>query len=440
MATEVKLPVLGENIETGIIAGILVNPGDQIEKDSPLLELETDKAVVEVPSPEAGIVVSIDVQIGKTINVGDTIVHLQSALDTSTVIPPPDTNSSSLPAQPDSKEEFSERKDSSSTPMEPKELEDPEQAGRLTSEVSLNTSNKAPIPTTPAVRRLAREIGVDLETVKGTGSGGRILVEDVKATAKQQLQSNLDGVFPTNPKLPDFSQWGQTERIAMNSVRKLTANRLIATWQSIPSVTQQDKADITDLERLRKTYETKHRATNVKITITAILVKVIASALKVFPQFNTSVDMEQNQVIYKRYYNVGIAVDTERGLLVPVIRDTDRMNIVQISSSLSELSSKARSSKLTAGEMQGGSFTISNLGGIGGSHFSPIINSPEVAILGVSRASMEPLWQENGFVPRMKLPLSLTYDHRLIDGADGIRFLRWIVEALEQPLLLVMEG
>ena len=301
-------------------------------------------------------------------------------------------------------------------------------------------SSARPIPATPAVRRLAREIGVDMDAVSGTGPGGRILLDDVKATAKRLLQAPAAGALPTAPELPDFAQWGPIERTAMNAVRRTTATHLTAAWQSVPAVTQQDKADITELERLRKRFGPRAEAAGGKLTVTAILVKVIATALKVFPQFNASIDLQRAEVVYKRYYHIGIAVDTERGLLVPVIRDADRMNIVAISSALGELSARARGRKLMVSEMQGGTFTISNLGGIGGSHFTPIVNLPEVAILGVSRAAWEPVWQDNAFEPRLRLPLSLTYDHRLIDGADGIRFLRWVVEALEQPLLLTLEG
>ena len=290
------------------------------------------------------------------------------------------------------------------------------------------------------MRRLAREIGVAIDAVTGTGPGGRILLDDVKATAKRLLQAPAGGALPAAPPLPDFARWGPVERTAMNAVRRTTATHLTAAWQTVPAVTQQDKADITELERLRKQYGARAEAAGGKLTVTAILVKVVATALKLFPQFNASLDLQRAEVVYKRYYHVGIAVDTERGLLVPVIRDADQMNILAISRALGEISARARARKLAVAEMQGGTFTISNLGGIGGSHFTPIVNAPEVAILGVSRAAWEPVWQDDAFVPRLRLPLSLTYDHRLIDGADGIRFLRWVVEALEQPLLLALEG
>jgi pyruvate dehydrogenase E2 component (dihydrolipoamide acetyltransferase) len=432
MAIDVKLPELGENIEAGDVAAVLVSPGDQVEKDAPLLELETDKAVVEVPAPEAGVVTAIHVKAGDTISVGDTIASLESASaesggddsGSSAAQPSTDQAPAVAPAAPPAQP---------AAPARP--AAQPEAAAP-----AAEPAGARPVPATPAVRRLAREIGVDIDAVTGTGPGGRILPDDVKATAKRLLQAPAAGALPTAPELPDFAQWGPIERTAMNAVRRTTATHLTAAWQSVPAVTQQDKADITELERLRKRFGPRAEAAGGKLTVTAILVKVIATALKVFPQFNASIDLQRAEVVYKRYYHIGIAVDTERGLLVPVIRDADRMNIVAISSALGELSARARGRKLTVSEMQGGTFTISNLGGIGGSHFTPIVNLPEVAILGVSRAALEPVWQDNAFEPRLRLPLSLTYDHRLIDGADGIRFLRWVVEALEQPLLLTLEG
>ena len=421
------------------MAAVLVSPGDQVEKDAPLLELETDKAVIEVPAPEAGVVAAIHVKAGDTINVGDTIASLEPAAGDSAgpapQPPPSPASAAAPPAGPDSGAASAPEQ-----PPPPEQPATPPQPATPAAPAAGERSSARPIPATPAVRRLAREIGVDMDAVSGTGPGGRILLDDVKATAKRLLQAPAAGALPTAPELPDFAQWGPIERTAMNAVRRTTATHLTAAWQSVPAVTQQDKADITELERLRKRFGPRAEAAGGKLTVTAILVKVIATALKVFPQFNASIDLQRAEVVYKRYYHIGIAVDTERGLLVPVIRDADRMNIVAISSALGELSARARGRKLTVSEMQGGTFTISNLGGIGGSHFTPIVNLPEVAILGVSRAAWEPVWQDNAFEPRLRLPLSLTYDHRLIDGADGIRFLRWVVEALEQPLLLTLEG
>ena len=449
MAIDVRLPELGENIEAGDVAAVLVSPGDQVEKDAPLVELETDKAVVEVPAPEAGVVTAIHVKAGDTINVGDTIASLESAVQESAGPDPAAGDSGSTAAQPRATDAPSPDpaappagSDSGAPPPAPPPAPappaaQPEVAAAAAAEQPFGAR---PIPATPAVRRLAREIGVDIDAVTGTGPGGRILLDDVKATAKRLLQAPVAGALPAAPQLPDFAQWGPIERTAMNAVRRTTATHLTAAWQTVPAVTQQDKADITELERLRKQYGARAEAAGGKLTVTAILVKVVAAALKLFPQFAASVDLQRAEVVYKRYYHIGIAVDTERGLLVPVIRDAERMNIVEIARSLGEISARARARKLTVAEMQGGTFTISNLGGIGGSHFTPIVNVPEVAILGVSRAAWEPVWQDGAFVPRLRLPLSLTYDHRLIDGADGIRFLRWVVEALEQPLLLALEG
>ena len=482
MATDVTLPELGENIEAGDVAAVLVSRGDRVEKDAPLLELETDKAVVEVPAPDAGVVTAVLVKAGDTIGVGDTIAKLEpdgAKLE-------PDAGGAAAPPAPEGHRQppnvqsvaparatdvASAGTDATGAPVGaswtdasaagvPPATTPPAAASAADWRAAVPPSPPPgaappagasptvapeavrPIPATPAVRRLAREIGVDIGTVTGTGEGGRILLDDVKATAKRLLQSPpaAAAAHPAASPLPDFSRWGPVEAASMNAVRRTTATHLTAAWQTIPAVTQQDKADITELEQLRKRYAPRAEAGGGKLTVTAILVKVLATALKRFPQFNASIDLARATVIYKRYRHIGIAVDTDRGLLVPVIRDADRKNIIEIAAALGEISTRARSRKLSPAEMAGGTFTISNLGGIGGSHFSPIINSPEVAILGVSRAAIEPVWQDGAFVPRLRLPLSLTYDHRLIDGADGIRFLRWVIEALEQPLLLALEG
>jgi pyruvate dehydrogenase E2 component (dihydrolipoamide acetyltransferase) len=248
------------------------------------------------------------------------------------------------------------------------------------------------------------------------------------------------GVAVPIAPLPDFSRWGEIERKPMRAVRRKTAEHLSYAWSTIPHVTHSDKADITELEQLRKRYETKGEAGAAKVTVTAIAVKVVASALKTFPQFASSVDMPREELIYKKYCHIGVAVDADRGLLVPVIRDVDKKNILQLSAELAELAEKARNRRIAPEEMEGGVFTITNLGGIGGTHFSPIVNSPEVAILGIARARMEPVFLHGMFQPRLMLPLSLSYDHRVIDGADAARFLRWVAEALEQPSLLPLEG
>ena len=428
MAIDITLPELGENIESGEVASVLVAVGDEVAVDAPLVELETDKAVVEVPATSAGVIKHVHVSAGDTIAVGQAIVSVEpgaggaengappAAAPAAEAAPPPPAAAAAAAPSP-------------STPP----------AATPPPTPSPPAKTGASVPATPAVRRLAREIGVDVAQVTGTGNGGRVLAEDVKAHAKLLLQGG--GAIAPQP-LPDFSAWGAVDVEPMPTIRRRTAEHLTAAWQAIPMVTQQDKADITDLEALRKRYAPRAEAAGAKLTITAMLAKVVASALKVFPQFNSSVDMANQQIVYKRYYHVGIAVDTERGLLVPVIRDADRKNMIELALALTDLSLRARDRKLSPDDMQGGTFSISNLGGLGGGHFTPLINAPEVAILGVSRAEREPIWDAKSaaFVPRLRMPLSLTYDHRVIDGADAVRFLSWIVDALEQPLLLSLEG
>ena len=306
--------------------------------------------------------------------------------------------------------------------------------------------------------RLAREVGVDINDVQGSGPEGRITLEDVKEHARRILSSipstalgaggsssgavsaRGGGAPAIDVPLPDFAKWGEIDRQPMSNIRRKTAEHLSHAWQTIPHVTQFDKADITAMEDLRRKYRGEVEKAGGNLTVTAILVKVLASAVKQFPQFNSSLDPRTQEIVYKKYVNVGVAVDTDRGLLVPVIRNADQKNILQIAIEMHKAAEKARSRKLTLEEMSGGGISISNLGGIGGTYFTPIVNWPEVAILGVSRGVNEAVWKDNGFVPRQMLPLSLSYDHRVIDGADAMRFLRWVVDAIEQPLLLSLFG
>ncbi len=436
MTTEFKLPELGENIEYGTIAKILVSPGDELKRDQPILELETDKAVIEVPSDTSGIVADVLVKEGEKIRVGQTILTLSS---TDGVADEPKEKAAPRPI---------EKKEEVKTPAASKEPAAPMPAAAaelptiLPARFPIERADTA--PAAPSVRRFAREIGVDVNKVHGTGPSGRISIEDVKAFAKAineqraDSRSALPGLLVE--ALPDFGRWGEIERKPMSSVRQKTAQHLSYAWATIPHVTQFDKADITELEALRQRYAAKAEAAGGKLTVTAILLKIVAAALKVFPQFNASIDMVNSEIIYKKYIHIGIAVDTDRGLLVPVVRDVDKKNIIQLSTELSQLAEKARNKKLSLEEMQGGSFSISNLGGIGGTGFSPVVNAPEVAILGVSRSRMEPVYRNGQFEPRLMLPLSLSYDHRLIDGANGARFLKWVAEAVEEPFLLSLEG
>ena len=525
--TDFTLPELGENITSGDVLRVLVKPGDAIVKDQAVVELETDKATIEVPTSVAGIVKDIKVKPGDKVNVGQAILSVEESsasskaanssagraqadakVDKAVATGTPDGGAESsrnkVPdMQPDVQVEVRQtqpdkagvkdddreqnadspgarsfaardRRAESTTPSGRERAADTAAAqadngkvvdisrgARPASEPSASP-DLPPAPAAPSVRRMARELGVDIGDVQGSGPGGRISIEDVKARAKQLVSAPGKGgggaPAVTGIALPDFTRWGEVDRQPMRAVRRKTAEHLSAAWATIPHVTQHDVADITGLEELRKKYGRQAETAGGNLTVTAIAVKVAAAALKVFPQFNTSIDMGAEEIIYKKYVHIGVAVDTDRGLLVPVIRDADTKNIVQIAAELAELSEKARTRKLSLEQMQGGCFSISNLGGIGGTSFTPIVNAPEVAILGLSRARMEPVYRppsqsspgtdatgglrpaSGDFMARLMLPLSLSYDHRAIDGADGARFLRWIAEALEQPFLLALQG
>jgi pyruvate dehydrogenase E2 component (dihydrolipoamide acetyltransferase) len=453
MPTEFKLPELGENIASGDLVRLMIKPGDSIAAGQPVMELETDKAVIEVPSSIGGVVREVKVKEGQKVKVGEVVFTL-------------DGTAATVPAEPARKHEPVEHisgqqsarlafqlamRSEGKTEEQALPPDQPQAAPPVfTMPVQLGKvagTNRDPAPAAPHVRRLAREIGVDIHSVPGSGPGGRISEDDVKLCAKNALiaaaaaAQTPRGIF-VEPELPDFAKWGKTERVSMRGIRRKTAEHLRQAWNTIPHVTQQDRADITELEQLRAKFAPRAQEAGGKMTVTAIALKVCAAALKVFPQFNASIDMAKEEIVYKQYVNIGVAVDTDRGLLVPVIRDVDKKNIVELAAEMTQLSKKARDRKLTPEEMEGGTFTITNLGGIGGTGFSPIVNHPEVAILGLSRSRMEPEWiqEKANFEPRLILPLSLSYDHRLIDGADAARFLRWIAEAFEQPFLLSVQG
>jgi pyruvate dehydrogenase E2 component (dihydrolipoamide acetyltransferase) len=300
---------------------------------------------------------------------------------------------------------------------------------------------KRAVAAAPSTRQFAREIGLDVREVEGTGPGGRVSVDDVKIHARSLLSGAPRGAGrPVAPPLPDFTRWGPVERVPLNAVKAATAQHMAVCWSVIPHVTLHDKADVTDLERLRLEVRPKADATGAKLTLTAFLVKIAASALKTHPNLNASFDAERNELVRKGYCHIGLAVDTDRGLLVPVLRDADRKNIFEIAVEMGELAARARARKLAPDDLQGACFSITNLGSIGGGFFTPIVNYPEVAILGLGRAATEPVLVQGMFQPRLMMPLSLSFDHRVIDGADGARFLRWIVDAVQQPVMLSLEG
>ncbi|PYV50921.1 MAG: dihydrolipoyllysine-residue acetyltransferase [Acidobacteria bacterium] len=447
--SEFKLPELGENIHQGDLVRLMISPGAQVSEGQPVMELETEKAVVEVPSSLSGIVKGVHVSQGDQIKVGQLIFTLE-----------PGATSQTHSQQPSRAEESHDHarmafqaaiQSEGKTEEQALPRDQPPTASVATFSMPLHldraagVEHRGPVPAAPHVRRLARELGIDIHSIPGNGPGGRISEADVKLYAKSVIAGAASGAGSAathlqQPALPDFSKWGKIERVSMRGVRRKTAEHMWEAWSSIPHVTQQDKADITELEQLRTKFAPKAAEAGGKMTVTAIALKVCASALKIFPQFNASIDMEKEEIVYKQFINIGVAVDTDRGLLVPVIRDVDKKNIVELAAELTGLSKKARDKKLSPADMEGGTFTITNLGGIGGTGFSPIVNYPEVAILGLSRSGMEPVWMNNKFEPRMVLPLSLSYDHRLIDGADAARFLRWIAEAFEQPFLLSVQG
>ena len=445
--TEFKLPELGENIHQGDLVRLMISPGAIISEGQPVMELETDKAVVEVPSPVSGMVKDVLVAQGDKIKVGQVVFTLEPG---ATSQPHAQQTSRADESHQHEQQAFQAAIQSEGrTEEEALPPDQPRSAPVATFSMPLDldraagVEHRGPVPAAPHVRRLARELGVDIHNVPGTGPGGRISEDDVKAYTKTLLVSGIGTAAATHlkqPALPDFSKWGKIERVSMRGVRRKTAEHMWEAWSAVPHVTQNDKADITELEQLRTRFGPKAVEAGGKMTVTAIALKVCASALKIFPQFNASIDMEKEEIVYKQFINIGVAVDTDRGLLVPVIRDVDKKNIVELAAELTQLSKKARDKKLAPADMEGGTFTITNLGGIGGTGFSPIVNYPEVAILGLSRSSMEPVWMNGRFEPRMVIPLSLSYDHRLIDGADAARFLRWIAEAFEQPFLLSVQG
>ena len=423
---EFKVPDLGESIESADVINVLIKEGETILNDQGVIEIETDKATIEVPSTLQGKILEVKVKTGDTVKVGDVLFKAEL------------TSEISASASKEKTAKETKRRKTETSADLPKGEVVTMRPGERDDQPPIT---KGSAPAAPSVRRIAREIGVDINEVNGTGPGGRISMEDVKAHSKKLHETRKSGlgVGIKVESLPDFKKYGETERKEMNKIRKVTAEHLSYSWATIPHVTQFDKANITEFERERKELGPQIEKHGGKLTATAILIKIIAEGLEKFPQFNTSIDMEKKEIIYKKYYNIGVAVDTENGLLVPVVKNVEKKNLAEISAELGVLAQKARDKKLTLDEMQGGCFTITNLGGIGGTYFTPVVNSPEVSILGVSRSKYEPVYDSKGsFKPTLMLPLSLSYDHRIIDGADAIRFLRWICEVLEKPLKIFM--
>lgn len=436
MASEIQLPALGENVESGEVVDVKVAVGDAVQAGQTLIEVESEKATVEVPAPEAGRITEVKVKKGDRVATGQTLflIDIAGAADPSTNAP----QKKSAPPEKQSAAKAAPSAPPAAAPelRQPKPPADNDKAQQR-DQPTPSTSEGQLVPAGPATRRLARELGVDLAAVAGSAKHGRVTQEDVKAYVRDLTAGKSAPTFAASaPALPDFAQWGPVEKKPLDSIRRKIAEQLSRAWTLIPHVTHQDLADITELESFRK----QHDSAGPKITVTAFALKAAAIMLRQFPAFNASLDAAAGQVIYKQYYHIGVAVDTEQGLLVPVIRDVDKKSVHDLAKELAEVAEQARNKKLPPDAMRGGVFTITNLGGIGGIAFSPIINYPQVAILGMSRARMQPVYKDGEFVPRLLLPLSLSYDHRLIDGADAARFTRRFAELLENPLVMLLHA
>ena len=424
---EVKVPQLSESVAEATLLQWKKQPGEAVAVDEVLIEVETDKASIEVPSPVAGKVASIMVKEGDEIEVGQAIAAVEAGEG-------PAGKRESAPEQTSVAPAVAGTQAPPPKPAAPPPPEQPAAGPARAAEEAPDDGGargSGDVHAAPSVRRIAREMGVDITQVRGSGPQGRVRPADLRG----------DGRAPgpvQAPALPDFTRWGEVEVKPLTGIRRATAAHMANAWSQVPHVTQHDRADITALESARQQFQKRAESAGAKLTVTAIAIKALAAALRAHPQFNASLDVAAEQVIYKRYVHIGVAVDTPGGLLVPVIRDADRKGVLDIAVELGELSSRARDRKLGLDEMRGASCTLTNLGGLGATYFTPIVNWPEVAIVGTGRARQEPVWTGAAFEPRLIMPLSISYDHRAVDGADAARFLRWLAEALEAPLLMLL--
>jgi len=412
---DVKLPKLGEGADSGVVVSLFVKEGDTVAKDQAILELENEKAVASIPSTGAGVVAKIYVKPGDRIGIGQRILTLtESGQLASASLGPVKkkvAQASGLPA--------------------PVEEEDNQNEKGQTSAV-------APVAA-PSVRKMARELGIDLRNVRGSEAGGRIVLADVRNYIQRLIASAAKGksagvaATPAKPVAEniDFSKWGPVSKKPLSPLRQVIARRMGESWNAVPRVTQFDEADFTRLNELRKKFGAKYEKKGARLTLTPLVLKAVAETLKKHPLFNSSLDEAANEIVRKEYYHIGIAVDTEQGLLVPVIRDVDKKSILDLAKELEQVAAKARDRKISAEELKGGTFTISNQGAIGGGHFTPIVNTPEVAILGLGRGAMKPVARDGKVVLRMMTPLGLSYDHRVIDGGEAARFIVDLVAALQ---------
>ncbi len=458
MSFEFKLPELSENAKEGTVTAVLVKVGDTVKAEQNVFEVEAGKATVEIPCPVAGTIAAIHVKEGEQAKVGQVVLTVDEA----------GAVAAAAPAEPAKKEKTSRKvakEAPASTPAPaaapveedaPEQESDPEPeaevkptpASRATAPSGATTAqiatiSSASVPASPSTRQFAREVGIDINVVKGSGPGGRVSVEDVKQYTRSMNTGRPAGGVAGGPiavPLPDFRKWGAVETEPLSNVRSATVQHMAVAWSNIPHVTIHEAVDITAIEEFRKSIKDRAESVGVKLTLTAFLIKILGSALKVYPKFNASLDLPNKQLIYRKYVNVGVAMDTERGLVVPVLRGVDGMNVFDVARQLGRMGDKAKAGKVSVEDMQGGSITLTNIGAIGGGFFTPIVNYPEVAILGVGRGSLQAVPVKGGFEARLMLPLSLSFDHRVIDGADGARFLRWIVDVVRQPALISVEG
>ena len=420
---DLKLPPLGEGADSGTVVNLFVKEGDQVAQNQPILELENEKAVAAIPSTAAGTVTRVYVQVGEKISVGQRILALSEGADATAA-----SAAKPEPAAPPTQERFIQTPAPAHRPAVAAD-EEPQEAGEPMPGVTPAAA--------PSIRRLARDLGIDLSRIRGSARGGRIVLEDVRAYI-QKLQRLAAQPRPAGSALAkppaepiDFAKWGPVSRSPFSPLRQVIARRMLESWSTTPRVTQFDEADITALMALRKKYAPAYEQKGARLTLTSFALRIVVDTLKKHAILNASVDEAAEEIVYRNYYHLGVAVDTDAGLIVPVIRDVDKKSLLDLSVELEDLAKKARERRVSADEMKGGTFTISNQGGIGSGHFTPIVNKPQLAILGLGRGAMQAVVRENAVVPRLVLPLALSYDHRVIDGGAAARFTVDLVAAFE---------
>ena len=437
MPREFKMPDPGEGIHEAEIVEVLVSEGDQVEDGQSILVVETDKAATEIPSPVDGVVLSIPVKVGDVVKVGQVLMTFLE--------------------KGEEAEAAAEKKEEGKVKKEKRKVEEKAAEEKKETRPKPDEGKEEPVPAAPSTRRLARELGVDLRQVTPSGPQGQVTAEDVRAYSQSKAKEVEEEKAPGKeieqpevsrpvqiaaPPLPDFSRWGPIERKPLRSIRRATANRMALAWSQIPHVTHEDVADVSELEVFRRKHQSEIEAEGGKLTLTMFILKAAVAALKEHPRFNASLDANKGEIILKNYYHIGVAVDTERGLIVPVVRDVDRKSITELALELYELAERARKGDVERQDLAGGTFTITNVGPLGGTGFTPIVNYPQVAILGVAQARLQPVIQGDldncQVVPRLMLPLCVGFDHRIADGADAARFLNVIIEVLESPEKLMM--